>query len=372
MKELNDIIFAYDKAVLQNKKTALVTVVKVEGSSYRRPGARMLVTEDGEITGAISGGCLEGDALRKAQFAIFQQQNKLEIYDTTDDEDNKLGVQLGCNGIVYILFEPIQNDDANNPINLLKKVAQQRKDAVLVTLFNANKNLGQKGTVAFVNKEENFNEDEEIKALIEESKLILQQKQSVVTSDKGSSVLFQFISPSIQLIIVGAGNDAQPLVDLAFLLGWNIIVADGRPTYATQQRFPKANKISVIKPSEILSAINIDEQTAVVLMTHNYNYDLAALQQLIATNCNYIGVLGPKKKLYKMIDELKEKGVAINDVIMQNIYAPVGLDIGAETSEEIALSVIAEIKAVFSKKTGHSLKEKTTEIHERTIILNHE
>ena len=88
MKELNDIIIAYNKAVLQNKQTALATVVKVEGSSYRRPGARMLVTEDGEITGAISGGCLEGDALRKAQFAIFQQQNKLEIYDTTDEEDN--------------------------------------------------------------------------------------------------------------------------------------------------------------------------------------------------------------------------------------------------------------------------------------------
>src|ERR1700710_1814394 len=98
MKELREIIKAYDTAVKAGKRSALATVVRVDGSSYRRPGARMLVTEDGEITGAISGGCLEGDALRKAQFAIFQQQNKLEIYDTTDDEDNKLGVQLGCNG----------------------------------------------------------------------------------------------------------------------------------------------------------------------------------------------------------------------------------------------------------------------------------
>src|SRR5215475_1824495 len=118
MKELNDIIQAYDKALIQNKQTALATVVKVEGSSYRRPGARMLVTEDGGITGAISGGCLEGDALRKAQFAMFEQKNKLEIYDTTDEEDHKLGVQLGCNGIVYILFEPIQHEVENNPIHL--------------------------------------------------------------------------------------------------------------------------------------------------------------------------------------------------------------------------------------------------------------
>ena len=255
MKELNDIIQAYDKAVLQNKQTALATVVKVEGSSYRRPGARMLVTEDGELTGAISGGCLEGDALRKAQFAIFQQQNKLEIYDTTDDEDNKLGVQLGCNGIVYILFEPINNNDSNNPINLLKKVAQQRKDAVIVTLFKTDKNAVQKGTCRFINEDESF-DDDEMKSLHAECNQVLQQKNSVVKHfEESCDVLFQFIPPSIQLIIVGAGNDAQPLVNMASLLGWNIIIVDGRPTYATQQRFPKANKISITKPTEILSAV---------------------------------------------------------------------------------------------------------------------
>jgi xanthine/CO dehydrogenase XdhC/CoxF family maturation factor len=366
MKELNDIINAYDKAVTQNKKTALATVVQVDGSSYRRPGARMLVTEDGEITGAISGGCLEGDALRKAQFAIFQQQNKLEIYDTTDDEDNKLGVQLGCNGIVYILFEPIKNDDINNPVNLLKKVAAQRKDAVIISLFNPNKNLEQKGTLAFVNGAGSFFKLDEMHALQNECVNVLAMKSSIIKNYEGScSALFQFIPPAIQLVIVGAGNDAQPLVNMASLLGWNIIVADGRPTYATQQRFANAGKIAIVKPSEILSVINIDEHTAVVLMTHNYNYDVAALQQLISTNCKYIGALGPKKKLHKMIDELNEKRVIINDDIMQNIYAPVGLDIGAETSEEIALSIIAEIKAVFANRRGESLKERTSEIHER-------
>src|ERR1700716_4205359 len=110
MKELQDIIKTFEEAKHQGKKTALATVVHVEGSSYRRPGARMLVTEDGKLTGAISGGCLEGDALRKALLAINQQQNKLVIYDSTDEDDAKFGVQLGCNGIVYILFEPITED----------------------------------------------------------------------------------------------------------------------------------------------------------------------------------------------------------------------------------------------------------------------
>ena len=372
MKELNDIIQAQAKAVLQNKQTALVTVVKVEGSSYRRPGARMLVTEDGDITGAISGGCLEGDALRKAQFAMFEQKNKLEIYDTTDEEDNKLGIQLGCNGIVYILFEPLHSNDDRNPVNLLKKIAQQRKDAVLVTAFNANKNAQQKGTCGYINETESFFAHDEAQVLAEGSRLSLQQRNSIIKDDKYGTFLYQFIQPAIKLIIVGAGNDAQPLADIAFLLGWHIIVVDGRPAYATQQRFPKANSVLVLKPGDILSSAEIDNNTAVILMTHDYNYDVRALEQVVHADCTYVGVLGPKKKLNKMVDELKEKNIRIDEEKMQHIYGPVGLDIGAETSEEIALSIIAEIKTVFSKRNGGSLKERVVEIHDRSLISNHE
>jgi len=371
MKELNDIIHAYDKAVSQNKKTALVTVVKVIGSSYRRPGARMLVTEDGEITGAISGGCLEGDALRKAQFAIFQQKNKLEIYNTTNDEDNGLGVQLGCNGIVYILFESINPEDENNPVNLLKRLAQKRKDVILITSFNQNKNAFQKGTTCLVSETESYcnNEDNN---LVEEGRSVLKQKATIVMENEDKSVLYQFVPPSIQLVIVGAGNDAQPLSEIASLLGWNIIVVDGRPAYATQQRFLKANKISVTKPSDILSVIEIDEQTAVVLMTHNFTYDVAALQTLIHTNCKYIGTLGPKDKLNKMIEALRENGNETGDNKLKNIYGPVGLDIGAETAEEIALSIISEIMAVFAKRQGAMLKERAAAIHSRNLKASDE
>ena len=151
-----------------------------------------------------------------------------------------------------------------------------------------------------------------------DSKIILEQKDSVV-KEYEDTVLYQFIPPSIQLLIAGAGNDAQPLVDMASLLGWNIIIADGRPTHATQQRFPKANKIALTKPVDIFSAIHVDEHTAVVLMTHNYNYDLAVLEQLTSTNCKYIGVLGPRKKLNKMLDDLNEKGIVISDEKMKNI-----------------------------------------------------
>src|SRR5258708_39244085 len=146
MKEIRDIVRAYDMAQSEGKRSALATVVHVEGSSYRRPGARMLVTEDGQLTGAISGGCLEGDALRKALFAINQQQNKLVTYDTTDDDDVQFGVQLGCNGVVHILFEPIDDSKDYHPVKLLKEMIGERRDAVLVTLFSPNPLQEQPGT----------------------------------------------------------------------------------------------------------------------------------------------------------------------------------------------------------------------------------
>src|SRR3954464_13392837 len=122
MKELKEIINAYDKAAKEGKQTALATVVHLEGSAYRRPGARMLVTEDGKLTGAISGGCLEGDALRKAQLVMVQKRPMLVTYDTTDDDDAKLGVGLGCNGIITILIEPVYETNKNNPIDFVKHV----------------------------------------------------------------------------------------------------------------------------------------------------------------------------------------------------------------------------------------------------------
>ncbi|MBK7936662.1 MAG: XdhC family protein [Lewinellaceae bacterium] len=370
MKELRDIILAYDKAVLQNKKTALATVVQVEGSSYRRPGARMLITETGEVTGAISGGCLEGDALRKAQQAIQQQQNKLVVYDTLNEEDHQLGIQLGCNGIVYILLEPVNDADENNPVRLLKKAATDRKDVVLATVFNPQKNAAQTGTCLAAHGEADLPAvDKNIKT---EVLAALAQKKSAIRAYPDYTVLYQFVPPAVQLLLVGAGNDAQPLTEMAFLLGWNVIVADGRPAYATQQRFPKAGKVCLTKPAALLSAVNIDEQTAVVIMTHNYNYDLAALEQLLPGDCRYIGVLGPKKKLEKMLDELKERGLRVDGDVLHRIYGPVGLDLGAETSEEIALSVVAEIKAVFSGRRGAPLKDRPAEIHERSLIARHD
>ncbi len=370
-KEINEIIAAYKNAIQKGIKTALATVVYVEGSSYRRPGARMLVEEDGRMTGAISGGCLEGDALRKALLAIHQNQNKLVTYNSMDEEDVEFGVQLGCNGIVHILFEPINVEDENNPIVLLERSQLYRKETVLVTLFSLSNFHGhQPGTCFFLDKETTYStiDDDALKTIVQDDAVSALATGSSVIKEYESFELTAFVEllqPSVSLIIVGAGNDAFPLVNMAGLLGWQITVADGRPTHTNIQRYPHVHHLIAGKPAEVLQQIVIDEWTVFVLMTHNYKYDLAMMKLLLKINCRYIGTLGPKKRLERMLDELTEEGITVTDEQRAMIHGPIGLDIGAEAAEEIALSVLAEIKAVFAGRSGSFLKDRTDSIHIR-------
>src|SRR6187402_480986 len=146
MKEIRNIIAAGEKALLEGKQVALATVVHVEGSSYRKEGARMLITEDGELTGAISGGCLEGDALRKALFVMQEKKAKLVVYDTSNEDDIEVGYQLGCNGIIHVLIEPINENNSIHPISLLREAITVRGRAIIVTLFSMKLGVSQKGT----------------------------------------------------------------------------------------------------------------------------------------------------------------------------------------------------------------------------------
>ena len=373
MKEISEILKAYSEAISEGKKTALATVVKVEGSSYRQPGARMLVTEDGSLTGAISGGCLEGDALRKALLSIHQKQNKLITYNTNNEDDAELGLQLGCNGIVHILFEYIDENIPNNPIQLLQQLQAERSPAIIGTLFSLKKQARQDGTILFYR--ENTAPLYQIDAaaeLLPEAKNVLESKTTTIKKiDENSEVeaLIEYIAPPVSLVIVGAGNDVQPLVKMVEILGWEITIAEGRATHATKKRFPKAKQILVGKPEQVFKDIKIDYQTYFVLITHNYKYDLAMLKLLLQTDCNYIGILGPKTKLNRMLDDLSDEGIKVTEEQLNRIYGPIGLDIGAETSEEIALSIIAEIKAMMSGKTGTSLKYKTGKIHNTALYV---
>jgi xanthine dehydrogenase accessory factor len=367
LKEINDIITAFHAANNAGLKTALATVVRVEGSSYRQPGARMLVTETGQLTGAISGGCLEGDALRRALLSIEQQQNKLVTYDTSNEDDIEFGVQLGCNGIVHILFEPLDYLEKNNPIFLLEQLVSKRENAVMVILFSLDRSKSQPGTALLYREQECFANSFSLDADDEKITTTLTTGSSLSTQWEidGNNIeaLIEFIPPPVRLVIAGAGNDVKPLVDMGALLGWELIIADGRKTHATHKRFPNAKEVLVIKAAELTNAVSPDRYTVYALMTHNYNYDLEALKILLTIDPVYIGILGPRKKFDRMLNDLANDQINITAEQLEYIHTPIGLDIGAETSEEIAVSILAEIKAVLSGRKGMPLKLKTEKIH---------
>lgn len=377
MKELQEIIKIYEAASQQNKKSALVTVVHLEGSSYRRPGARMLVNDDGRITGAISGGCLEGDALKKALFAISEQKNTLFTYDTSKEDDSEMGIHLGCEGLIQVLFEKIDVEKEDNPIQLLRKAIALRQKAVVVTLFDLNDNQNrQYGTCLLLEENGTLSgkipiphiEDAVLKDLAE----VMQNGESVFKQYQSDEVsvtaFFEFLHPPVSLVVLGAGNDAIPLMKFADVLGWDFRIVDRRPTHATQERYPTASQILVTNPDVALEQLSYDSRTFFVLVTHSYKCDYYMLRSLCAASVPYVGVLGPKKKLKRILEELEEEGIHLSGEKKATIFGPTGLDIGAETPEEIALSIIAEIQAVLTGKKGGMLTNKSEVIHSRGAL----
>lgn len=370
MQEIRSILNAYDQALLLGKRCALATVVHVDGSSYRRPGARMLITENGQLTGSISGGCLEGDALQKALHVIASGNKMLVTYDTSEEDDAQFGMGLGCNGIIQVLIEPLHSNEGERLITLLRAAVAERKKAALVTLFSLeNRKAPQQGTCLLLKENGEEKGEKNAHLLAEAARVINIQKSSFKQYDDGRHPLIaftEFIMPAVRLVIAGAGNDVFPLVQIADTMGWETWVADGRPMYAKKERFAAPScQVMLAGPEEVLRAISIDERTVFVLMTHNYNYDLTLMRALLPHHPVYIGVLGPKKKLSMMIADLESAGVHLSEQQRSSIYGPVGLNLGAETPEEVALSVAAEIKAVLADTIPASLRNTDGVIHHR-------
>jgi xanthine/CO dehydrogenase XdhC/CoxF family maturation factor len=377
MREIEILLASYDEMRSKGLECVLATLVHVEGSSYRQAGARMLVNENGEMIGAISGGCLEGDALKKALLSMEQGQNKLITYDTSDEDDAVIGAQLGCNGVIQVLFEPIRHKQKTNPMELIRKVIVTNEPSIIVTLFNLRKNQQQPGTKLVIDQRTgvtgNTEDLEYLDTIRENANIAFNQNSSLFkeyhVSGETHHAFIELCLPSPTLVLVGAGNDAQVLAQLATISGWNVIVTDGRSTHASNSRFHSSCQVFVSEPEKILDNIQIEQRTAFVLMTHNYQYDISVFKLLLdEPGLSYIGILGPKKKYQRMLDELKQEGIRLKKEQASKIYAPVGLDLGAETPAEIGLSVLSEILAVLNNvKVGH-LRERNIPIHNKSNL----
>ena len=365
MKELKNIISAIEDLKKTNK-TAIATLVKVSGSTYRSPGARMLISADGNSIGSISGGCLESDVFEKAQTVIKSENPRLIKYDTTSEEDMIWGLGLGCQGIAYVLIEPLQENKLQE-ITFIEKCLSSRTYGAIATVIivedDTQAQLGQRlllGDDTIIN---NFTDNNFLTELLSDTKAALENNQSILKEYNLATgkieVFIEVIQPPLSIIIFGAGYDVLPLVNFSKQLGWDVTVVDNRQREASKKRFEQADKIQLSAPEEILENIEITERTVAVVMTHNYLDDLEMLKLLVPSNLKYLGILGPKKRTNLILKELQEEGITVN----ANIYSPVGLDIGADNAEEIALSVVAEIQAVISQRDPGFLRNRNAPIH---------
>ncbi len=373
MKEIKAIINAYENIDHRSARVALATVVRVEGSSYRRTGARMLIADDGVWVGGISGGCLEGDALKRARLAIAKSESSLVTYDTTDDDAYQIGVGLGCNGIIDVLFTPLDPANKHNPVEVLKScVRANRQTHVLVniTATSLESSVVKAGEVIpFIdtNSLKVLGNTTIIQNLETEIAVRLEQGRSAswafqLPDGQKLAAFIEILLPEIHLVLMGHQYDIYPLARQVREVGWRVSMVS---------KLQKVNAklldtVDALYDFNQWNQLPIDAYTAIVLMAHDFQTDKLNLPKALQSEAFYIGMLGPRVRAGKIFDELNASGQIITDADMDRIYAPAGLDIGALSPEEIALAIIAEVKAVFAKREGGFLRLRHLPIHERT------
>lgn len=329
----------------------------------------MLITDDGKWAGSISGGCLEGDALRKARLVMTNKVPLTVTYDTREESNQNLGIGLGCNGVIDVLIEPLLNSDGKNPIHLFQELLDTREPVALATIFSGegvgNKMLVKEKEIVW----SHFGDPELSRQVSHDLTTLLNTKHSTAntyeTSAGKTEVFIELIQPTLSLIIFGGGFDARPVSELAKSLGWNVSVTDECVAHIVPLFFPTADKLTLCKREFVDRDFDITPYTACVLMSHNYEYDRDVLKKLIKTEAPYIGLLGPRKRFDKMLDEFQAEGIKLAGRDLQRIHSPIGLDIGAEAPDEIAVSIIAEIQGVFTNRSGGFLKYYQGPIHQR-------
>lgn len=371
MKEIRNILEAYASMDWSVQKAAMATVVRVHGSSYRRPGARMFITDDGRFTGAISGGCLEGDALRRASQIMTEGLPRIVTYDTSQKDGEEMAAGLGCNGVIDVLIEPLQREKADSFFAALKVAAEENQPAWVVSLLRCPRDYApgialvhQPGRVTALRKLPG-DADAALRVRLEQIGGQYRTFIEQVRTESGDfEFLFEYLRPSIKLYLFGGGYDMNPLIRLAKNLGWVVTVANDCPERSDPALYPEADAVLRADRHTMGKAFAWDRDSAAVIMSHNYHFDLAVLRSMLAVpeRPPYIALLGPKKRFSQMRDELGERG---DTLPYTSVHNPAGLDLGAETPDEIALSIASEILAALRGRTAGMLRDKEGYIHDR-------
>lgn len=391
MNELRAIV----RELERGEPCVLATIVETHGSTYRRAGARLLVTRAGRSVGCISGGCLERDVAERAASVIEGGKTVTVTYDATASADIVFGLGLGCRGVVRLLLEPLggisdEDKTRTHHLNSLVRAADERATCALATVIYAEEGVAARvGSRLLLARSKSGKEAQVLLCDIAAPALaarVLANAENALDSGRSSverfemtegvaEVFIEVVEPPVPLVVFGAGADVSPLVDFAKRIGWHVtIVSPGAA--ARRELFSDADEIVSCRPEEMATRVPIDVRTMCVVMTHNYLEDKEALRLLLPSPARYIGVLGPLRRTDELLRDLSEESVEFAEDKLRRLYAPVGLDIGADSPEEVALAILAEARAVIAGRAGGMLRLRDAPLHDMLVhdvaVFSHE
>jgi xanthine dehydrogenase accessory factor len=360
--ERQRLLAAIEAEIAAGRPFALATIVGTAGSTYRHAGARLLVRDRGDWVGNVSGGCLEGEVLEVGSRAIERGEGEFACYDLTADEEAIWGWGLGCNGVIDVLVEPAET--AVHAARALRAGERSGRPHVLATVVSSE--VVPVGTHLLVLEDGTatgalagvFGD-----AVTAAARDALAAGSSTRTEVDGSDVFLEVVRPPLRLLVCGAGHDAVPLVRTAADLGWDLTVVDDRSSFLVPERFPRASRFVRAEPAEAAREAGVDDNAYVIIMSHNFLRDVDYLTAFLGTDCAYIGVLGPGRRLQRLLDQVRDRGVEPTDGDRAKLHGPAGLDLGAEGPDEIAAAICAEVLAVSRGHAGGFLRAREGAIH---------
>jgi xanthine dehydrogenase accessory factor len=366
------IIEALSRAAAAGDSTVLATVVRVTGSSYGGVGARMLIRVDGSTVGLVSGGCLESDLAEHAKRVTAGGRAEIVTYDTRDDEDAPWGLGLGCNGLIEVLIEPLNAADARGIAKMLDSALDGSAPAVIATVIRVgaptkeSPTVGAHALVRGATRTISTGTWGASSLLGEVARKLPEAmasgRRGMVAEIGGAEIAFEVVQPSVRLVVCGSGPDALPIAAFGVDLGWDVTVVDHRPlTLSHVTRFPGANVVHCADPLALADSVNLTPRTAVVVASHYFERDRGYLQSTVGSEAGYIGMLGPRARTERMLADLAQRGVSADGD--KRLFAPVGMDIGGDGPDAIALSIISEVAAVMGGRSGLHLRDKRGPLH---------
>lgn len=369
------VVSALLDAALHDEHLVLATVVRITGSSYGGVGARMICHGDGSRVGLVSGGCLESDLAEHAQLVYKAREAKVVSYDTRDDDDVPWGLGLGCNGLIEVLLEPLSPQQARALAGFLDRALAADTSSVIATVIRSpgpEKSAPQVGSHAlFQGGESESIGDWGVGSELTDANQYVGEalaagRRGVVREIGSAEVAFEVVMPAIRLVVCGAGPDAAPVARLATELGWDVTVIDNRPVSDERAaRFPAARVVECSDPLRLADVLPRGQRFAAVVMSHKISRDRDYLHALLESDATYVGVLGPRARTERMLSELIAREGSLPS-LDQRLFSPVGMDIGGEGPDAIALAIIAQISAVANGKAGGHLRDRRGPLHTST------